>query len=289
MASKQLTIHARPRLKNARMVLGLSGWMDGGEVSTGTIKCLIRKLDARRLAEIQPEEFYVYSFPGSMEVSALFRPYTKIKDGLIRAYRPAANMFYYSEDSNLILFHGKEPNFNWQQYAECIFSLVSAFDVTMIYFVGSVAGLVPHTREPRLFSSVSDESLKETLQDYGIRFTNYEGPASIVTFLTKLSGQRGLRMAALVAEIPAYVQGKNPKCIEGVSRRLAGILGLQIGLDKQRALSDAFEKKLNEIVQEKEELAKLIHKLEEDYDNEVFDTQMGDLKEWLEQQGIRLD
>jgi hypothetical protein len=29
--------------------------------------------------------------------------------------------------------------------------------------------------------------------------------------------------------------------------------------------------------------------MEEDYDNEMFDTQMGDLKEWLEKQGIRLD
>ena len=26
-----------------------------------------------------------------------------------------------------------------------------------------------------------------------------------------------------------------------------------------------------------------------DYDHEVFDSQMGDLKDWLEQQGIRLD
>ena len=289
MVPEQLRIHARPGLKDARMVLGLSGWMDGGEVSTGTVKCLIRKLEARRLAEIEPEDFYIYSFPGSMEVSVLFRPYTKIKDGLIRAYRPAANTFYYSEESKVILFCGREPNFNWQQYAECVFAVASAFDVTMMYFVGSVAGLVPHTREPRLFSSVSDEGLKGTLQEYGVRFTNYEGPASIVTLLTRLSAQRGVRMAALVAEIPAYVQGKNPKCIEAVTRRLAGILGLQIRLEQQRALSEAFERKLNEIVQDKQELAKLVHKLEEDYDNEVFDTQMGDLKQWLEQQGIRLD
>ena len=32
-----------------------------------------------------------------------------------------------------------------------------------------------------------------------------------------------------------------------------------------------------------------IQKLEEDYDSDIFDTEMGDLKDWLEQQGIRLD
>jgi hypothetical protein len=42
-------------------------------------------------------------------------------------------------------------------------------------------------------------------------------------------------------------------------------------------------------VEETPDLTRLIRKLEEHYDNEVFDTQMGDLKEWLQQRGIRVD
>jgi len=84
------------------------------------------------------------------------------------------------------------------------------------------------------------------------------------------------------------VQGNNPRCIEAVIRRLAGILGLQIDLDDLRAVGDEFEKKLNDAVAEQPELSANIHKLEEDYDNEVF-SEMGDLKMWLQQQGIRLD
>jgi len=56
-----------------------------------------------------------------------------------------------------------------------------------------------------------------------------------------------------------------------------------------RAVSDAFEKKLSEIVQEQPELESNIHKLEEDYDNEIFNSEMADLKKWLEQKGIRVD
>ncbi|MDH4240408.1 MAG: hypothetical protein OEW48_12675, partial [Phycisphaerae bacterium] len=82
---------------------------------------------------------------------------------------------------------------------------------------------------------------------------------------------------------------RNPKCIEAMTRRLMGILGVQIDLDDLRAISDGFEKKLNDIVQEQPELANNIQKLEEDYDNEIFDSEMGDLKKWLQQQGIRLD
>jgi len=36
-------------------------------------------------------------------------------------------------------------------------------------------------------------------------------------------------------------------------------------------------------------LAANIQKLEEDYDNEIFNNDMGDLKDWLQQQGVRLD
>ncbi len=149
--------------------------------------------------------------------------------------------------------------------------------------------LVPHTREPRIFCSVSNAKLKESLQHYGVKFTNYEGPASIVTYLTANCHKEGLSMASLVATIPAYVQGNNPKCVEAVTRRLAGILGLQIELDGLRDISDEFEKKLTDVVQDQPELASSIGKLEEDYDNEIFDSEMGDLKKWLQQQGVRLD
>jgi hypothetical protein len=46
---------------------------------------------------------------------------------------------------------------------------------------------------------------------------------------------------------------------------------------------------LIDAVLEQPELANNIHKLEEDYDNEIFNSEMGDLKQWLEQQGIRVD
>ena len=289
MATGKLNIYKRPKLESPRLLLGFSGWMDGGNVSTGTIECLIVKMRAQKFAEIEPEGFYIYSFPGSMEITALFRPHTKIKDGLIESYQRPTDAFFYSAENNLILFSGKEPHLQWEEFAECIFSLCTEFGVKEIYFIGSVAGLVPHSREPRIHCTVSDEKFKQIFQQYGIKFTDYEGPASIITYLSVNANNYGLSMATLVAMIPAYVQGRNPKCIEAVTRRLMGILGLQIELDDLRGISDEFEKKLNDIVQEQPELDNNIQKLEEDYDNEIFDSEMGDLKTWLQQQGIRLD
>ena len=57
----QLTVHAHPKLTKSRMVIGLSGWMDGGEVSTGTLEYLADLFDARELASIAPDDFYIYN------------------------------------------------------------------------------------------------------------------------------------------------------------------------------------------------------------------------------------
>jgi len=289
MASGKLRIYKNPNLDKPRLLLGFSGWMDGGEVSTGTVECLVEKLGAERFAEIEPQGFYIYNFPGSMEMTALFRPHTVIKDGLIHSFEMPANWFFYDEKNNLILFLGKEPNMQWSEFAACIFELCVQFSVETMYFIGSVAGLVPHTREPRLICSVSEPQLKDRLRHYGVRFSNYQGPASFVTYLTTCAKTNALNMASFVATVPAYVQGNNPACIETVTTRLAGILNIPIELDDLRKVSEEFEKKLSEAVQEQPELAGNIRKLEEDYDNEIFDNEMGDLKNWLKQQGIRLD
>jgi proteasome assembly chaperone (PAC2) family protein len=289
MNTDKLKIERNPQFSSPRLILGFSGWMDGGDVSTGTIKVLRDKLDAEQFAHIVPAGFYIYNFPGTMEISSLFRPNTKMKDGLVLKYEPPANTFYGSAGHNIILFSGKEPNLNWEQYADCIFGLCEKFAVRQLFFVGSVAGLTPHTREPRMTFSVSDEKLKSLLPQKQVRFSNYQGPAALTSYLLSRAPKEGMGMLSMVAEIPAYVQGYNPRCIEAAVRVLSHILDLRINLDDLREMGDDFEKRLTEIISDQPDLAKKITELEADYDNQVFDTEMGDLKDWLQQKGIRLD
>jgi proteasome assembly chaperone (PAC2) family protein len=271
------------------MVIGLSGWMDGGAVSTGAVEYLIQKLGATKCAAIDSEDFYIYNFPGSMDIAALFRPTTRIVEGTVRKYEPPENIFFADEQNNLLLLLGKEPHLRWKTFADCVLGLAREWSVSAIYFIGSYGGLVPHTRQPRISASVSAPRLKARLREYGLRFSNYNGPAGISTYLTMAAREINIPMAALVAEIPAYVEGKNAKCIDTVLKMLTALLDIHINLDDLLQLSDELEKKLNELVEERPELAELVKKLEQDYDNEVFDTEMGDLKVWLEQHGIQLD
>src|SRR5216117_2033830 len=116
--AKELPVGLRildlPRLDHATLVLALTGWMDGGDVSTGTVRRLVEHLDAKRFAEIDPEPFYIYNFPGSMEIAALFRPAIKIEDGLVASLEMPANIFHCHEPARLFLFVGREPHLRWR-------------------------------------------------------------------------------------------------------------------------------------------------------------------------------
>lgn len=278
-----------PLMPGARMVLALDGWMDGGEVSTGTLGWLIKQLGADEAAHMEPDPFYLVNFPGSMEVTAMFRPHVNIEDGQIAEYQEPTNTFYVSKEHNLVLFQGEEPNNAWQLYTDCVFHVAKKVGVKSVYFIGSFGGSVPHTREPRLFATISDPSIKPGLETLGIKFSNYEGPASVATHMLTRAKDAGMTMANLSAEIPAYIEGINAKSIEAVARKLDAILDLSLNFDKLRKTSDRWERKLSKAVAKKEELLEHIRKLEEDYDHEVFDTQMPDLKAFLKKQGVRVD
>jgi predicted ATP-grasp superfamily ATP-dependent carboligase len=289
MPMSDVTFAKRPQSRENRLVIGFSGWMDGGEVSTGVVEWLSRHLDTDPVAFIDPEPFCVYSFPATMEVSAWFRPHVRIDEGVVEALEPPEIRFDADESSRTILMQAPEPHVAWSRFTETLFHVVEACSVSWICFVGSVGGAVPHTRQPRFHSAVSDPSLKTQLEAYDLRPTNYAGPSHYIGYALEGARLRGVDMLTLVSEIPAYVQGTNPRCIEATVRKLSAMLGLQPDLGELRATADEYERRFDEAVAEHEELAEKVQKLEGDYDNEVFENQMGDLKDWLERRGIRVD
>lgn len=268
--SEILKIHKSPALDRATLVLALSGWMDGGDVSTGTVQHLTQLLHAKPIAEIDPELFYIYNMPGPMEVAGAFRPHVEIDEGLVKKIDLPSNTFYCHPPANLILFIGKEPHLRWRTFGQCVFQLASQLHVSRIVFVGSFGGAVPHTRLPRLYVTCSDASLLPEMDAYAVRRSDYQGPGSFTTYLMTQAKTVGLQMISLVAEIPGYLQGTNPASIEAVTRRLAKLLNVHLDLAPLRAASTAWELQVSQVVEQNEEIAATVRKLEEAYDNELL-------------------
>jgi proteasome assembly chaperone (PAC2) family protein len=272
-----LRVRRTPALNGGALVLALTGWMDGGDVSTGTVRRLVDLLGAGPVAEIDPEPFYLYSFPGPMDVAALFRPPVKIEDGLVTSMEMPTSTFYCHEPAGLLLFLGREPNLGWRGYGDAVLGFAKRAGVRHIVFVGSFGGAVPHTREPRLYVTCSDPKLLPAMEPYALRRTGYEGPGSFASYLLTRAPVAGLEMTSLVAEIPGYLQGRNPMSIEAVTRRLAKILKLPLDLGSLRAESTEWELQVTKAVEKDEEMAQTVRRLEEAYDDELLQHEPGEV------------
>ncbi len=267
-----LTFLDAPSIPGSTMLLALTGWMDGGLVSTGTVKHLMQGRPLVEVARIEPRGFYIDNFPGSMEITALFRPHVRYRKGLIKSLDMPANDFYADAGANIAFFLGKEPNLDWPGFADCIFAVAEKLSVRRVIFMGSFGGSVPHTREPRLYGSVSEKKLLPLLKKHGLRPTEYEGPASFATYLLTRSPGHKVEMLSIAAEIPGYLQGLNPLSIAAVARRLSAILNLPLDLATLREASTKWEAEVSEAVDKDDDLAKTVRKLEEEYDNELIES-----------------
>ncbi len=299
MDNQHLSIVKHPVLHEPTMVLGFSGWMDGGEVSTGAVEFFADKADAQVMGEILPDDFYVYNVPGSMEISAMFRPHAKIEDGLVVELDEPENTFFCSEEKNIILFQGKEPQLQWRAFAHALFDVAEMHDVSRVCFLGSVASMVPHTREPLFYSSFTRDDQRARVEELGMNPTFYEGPASFSSFLITTARNRGIEMFSLVAGIPPYVQGRNAKCVESVARKAAALLELDVDFASLSNDTRAFESEINKVLEQRPDLAEQIHKLEAVYDEQVGEREISDtstthkdtsdLRDWFESQGFQFE
>jgi proteasome assembly chaperone (PAC2) family protein len=274
MPHPALSTESLPSLPGSTLLVALTGWMDGGDVSTGTVKQLMEGRATREIARIDPGGFYIDNFPGSMEIAAIFRPEVKYKNGLITRYILPENVFHADDAGKMLFFLGREPNIDWVGFGKCIFDVVDAVGCSRIIFMGSFGGTVPHTREPRMFGSVSSKKLQPMLKKYRMSPSDYEGPASFASYLLYLAPRHGVDMISIAAEIPGYLQGHNPLSIAAVARRLGAMLDVEVDLESLRRASTAWELQVTEAVEKDEELQERVKKLEEVYDNELIEDEV---------------
>jgi proteasome assembly chaperone (PAC2) family protein len=253
------------------MLLALGGWMDGGSVSTGTVRSLMNGRTVVPVATIAPTGFYIDHFPGSMELANILRPHVEYENGLIKKFEMHKNEVHLDVAAKLAFFIGKEPNLNWIEFADQVFAIAHKIGVTRIIFMGSFAGSVPHTREPRMFGAVSDEKMLPLLKQYGLKPTEYDGPAAFATYLASRAPEEGIDMLSISVEIPNYLDGTNPLSIEAVTRRLGTLLGVHVDFDALREASREWEAQVTEAVANNKRLAKDVRKLEDEYDNELVE------------------
>jgi proteasome assembly chaperone (PAC2) family protein len=252
-------------------MVGQRGWLNAGEVSTGSIEYLWRKLGARKFAHIESQGFYIYQIPSSPEQT--LRPRARIKEGLVKKLdMPQNDFFFWKSGANhdLILFLGVEPNLDWPEYVQAILDVARQFQALRIYSLGGIFDQVPHTRKTRIHATVSHPRLKDELKTFA-RFTDYEGPCSFNTILLTMAREQGIEVAGISARTPLYIHDLNPKACYDLLKNVLTLTGLRIDLSDLRQASEALVEMMDRAFSENPTALAQLKKLEE-----LFDAALGE-------------
>ena len=272
MMAKQSNLQflEKPELRQPYLICGINGWVDGGEAATGTTQYLIKKLKAKKFAEMPLDRYHVFQVPGQLSL----RPQIKIADGLLKQHVFPRNEFFYWVDPHsghdLILYLGTEPNTNWEEYTENILNLAADYSASRIYVLGGVLDKTPHTREAGVFCACTSKELRQEMLKYSMQSSNYEGPGSFSITMLHLSQKRKMPMVSIIARSTYYpefniVIPRNPKAIKAITLRLNSLFHLNLDLSDLDQESDELEVKLNFMASHNQEFQAYIEELEKEY------------------------
>ncbi len=260
----------KPELKQPYLICGINGWVDGGEAATGTTQYLVKKLKAKKFAEMPLDRYHVFQVPGQLSL----RPQIIIADGLLKQHVFPRNEFFYWDDphsaNDLILYLGTEPNTNWEEYAENILNLAADYSASRIYVLGGVLDKTPHTREAGVFCACTSKELRQEMMKYSMQSSNYEGPGSFSITMLHLSQKRKMPMVSIIARSTYYpefniVIPRNPKAIKAITLRLNNLFHLNLDLSDLDQESDELEVKLNFMASHNQEFQAYVEELEKEY------------------------
>lgn len=252
-----------PSAPTRLLVTALAGWADAGEAATAALRRLSKQFNAKKFADLDPEEFYDFS---------QVRPYTSLnRDGLRRIRWPANELFYSPtalSGAGALLFLGVEPSLKWRTYAESIISLGQQCGVSRVVHIGALLDAVPHTREILLTGSSNNKDMIETLEDYGIRPSRYQGPTGITSAVMEACSKRDISFTTLWGHTPHYLHAApNYTVSHALVRGLSSLLTASIELGELQEASERYHQQVSSAVVEDSQLSSYIEKLEERYDS----------------------
>jgi proteasome assembly chaperone (PAC2) family protein len=238
------------------LVAAFRGWNDGAQAASLAASFLAQAWEARRFADIDPEEFFDFQAT---------RPHVALEDGLTRRIDWPETAFYHAAipgiERDAVLALGIEPNLRWRTFSAEIVELAGDLGVELVVTLGALLADVPHTRPAPVTGSATDPKLVEEL---GLASSRYEGPTGIVGVVHDACRTAELPSASLWAAVPHYASlAASPKAALALCERLAGLLGTQFDLGDLERASEAYEQQVSEAVASDEETEAYVRQLEE--------------------------
>lgn len=248
--------HRQPILRKPLIIAAFAGWNDAADSATAAIKFLIDRWKAVKFAEIDAEEFFVFTET---------RPTIRLIEGQRAVIWPTNQFLYASSlDQDVILYIGAEPQLKWKKFCDSFLEVCKQFNVSELLLLGALLADIPHSMTVPITGFSLHADMAERLGELDVRSSRYEGPTGIVGVLYDACLRANIPAASLWAAAPHYLAAApNIKVTSALLTYLNAFFSFGLDLSDIQADAVRFEEQITALVARDPEASAYVHKLEE--------------------------
>ncbi len=246
-------------LVNPLVIAAFEGWNDAADAASSVVSHLIDVWDATIVGAIDPEDFYDFQVNRPMMGTderghrRLTWPTTQI------AVASPPNL-----DRDVILIRGIEPNMRWRQFCAELLAACDELGGELVVTLGALLADTPHTRPIPVTGTATEPDLVDRLK---LEQSTYEGPTGIVGVFQDACIRLDIPAVSYWAAVPHYVaQPPCPKATLALVGQLEELLETSIPLGDLLEDARAWERGVDELAEEDEDVADYVRSLEETRD-----------------------
>lgn len=245
----------RPRLRRPLAVAAFEGWGDAGSASSLAAGYLLEAGEARRVAVIDPDEFFDFQ---------VRRPLVELTGDagrtLVWPDTEVSVVALPGAERDLVVVTGPEPHSRWKAYVGVVTEVLRSLGVGDAVTLGAFLGQVPHTLPVPLVGTSSDPQL---LRRHHLFSSGYEGPTGIVGVLNLTLSAAGIRSVSVWAAVPHYLSSQEyPPAALALVEKAMEIAGLRIDTSDLEATVAEYREEVAEALAESD-LTAYVAELEE--------------------------
>lgn len=257
-APVELTLddHMAGSLTDPIMLVALSGLFDIGGVATTALDHVSTGPAPLVVGEIDPDPFYDFTVE---------RPSVEIVDD-VRILSWPANAFHVVRTGaahDLVVLSGVEPHLAWRTYLHCVTAVVERLGVGLVVTLGASADVVPHTRQPVVVGSTTDERLAAAK---GLSAPSYEGVTGLLGVLHSSLQASGVPSVSLRVGVPHYAaMGEHPRAVQSLLRHVAHVTDVAVPVDLGESIA-RWDEIHDDAIADDAKLGTYVQILEAEYD-----------------------
>lgn len=251
-----IEIDALTELVDPVVIAAFEGWNDAADAATSVVQHLIHEWDATVVGRVDPEDYYDFQVNRPLVGTDANGRRILTWPGTEIAVASPPDMA-----RDVILVRGIEPSMRWRQFTADLLAACDDLGAQLVITLGALLADTPHTRPV----PVSGTSSADISGDHaGLEVSTYEGPTGIVGVIQDACARLDIPAVSLWAAVPHYVaQPPCPKASLALLSRLEDLLGSPLPLGDLPEEAKAWERGVEQLAEEDDDVADYVRQLEE--------------------------